>query len=514
MHDSLPLGPDIGPDGNDFRAPGDPILIRLIDPVGGPATEAPASNLRDQALRGGAFMLGRQVLSIGIGVLGLIALTRLIGPVDYGYYAGFLAVVTVLAEVAALGVRVYLIKLSPDTGLDPFRQSFAFLLVSGTLVVCITAAVVGLLGDQIVPPEQRPALLTMLLTIIFTLLGVPSFGLLERDLNYRAVAIVEFVNDVFFYVVALPLAFLGFGLWAPVIGYVVAQASFFVRATVASGLRPSFVWSPALARDLLRFGVPYSGAQLGVYGRGLVNPLVIGPLLGPAAVGIVALTIRAADVLTFVSQVTSRLSIAIFSRIRAEAGSLTAAHEEATMLQMLAAGAPLAAFAVTAPWIMPAVLGASWAPVSDVFPLVGFAYFTTASFNMSISALYVLGRNALVASTQLLNLGILAVATAVAAPRLGETGYAVGAAIGLLAYAYLAWRMRGVLEIRYRRLSPAFVAWSLAIIAILLPRPEGLLLALTPLLLLFDSRQRQRLREYFGYLRPLLARRRVSSARH
>jgi O-antigen/teichoic acid export membrane protein len=459
-------------------------------------------------------MLGRQVASIGIGVVGLIALTRLIGLVQYGYYAGFLAVVTVLTEIAALGVKVYLVRLSPDTGVDPFRGSFAFLLLSGTLTVGLAALVVVLLGDQLVPIEQRPAFLTMLLAIIFTLLGVPSFGLLERDLNFRAVAVVEFFNDVFFYVVALPLAALGFGLWAPAIGYVLAQGSFFVRATVASGLRPSFVWSPALARGLLRFGVPFSGAQLGVYGQRLVNPLVIGPLLGPAAVGIVALTIRAADVLTFVSQVTSRLSIAVFSRIRVETGSLTAAHEEATMLQMLAAGAPLAAFAVTAPWITPAILGASWAPVSDVFPLVGLAYFTTASFNMSVSVLYVLGRNALVASTQLLNLGILAVATAVAAPRLGETGYAVGAAIGLLAYAYLAWRMRGVLEIRYRRLSPAFVAWSLAIVAVLLPRPAGLLLALAPLLLLLDSRQRQRLREYLGYLRPLLARRPASGARH
>jgi PST family polysaccharide transporter len=490
------------------------VVSRVIDPVGSAATGFPSANLREQALRGGAFMLTRQVLSIGLGAAGLIALTRLIGPTDYGYYAAFLAVVTVLAEVAALGVRVYLIRLSPDIGLDPFRQSFAFLLLSGTLVVCLTALVVVLLGDRLVPSEQRPALLTMLVAIIFTLLGVPSFGLLERDLNYRAVAIVEFFNDVVYYIVALPLAVLGFGLWAPVIGYVLAQASFFVRATVASGLRPSLDWSPALAKDLLRFGVPFSAAQLALYGRRLVNPLVIGPLLGPAAVGIVALTIRAADTLTFVSQVTYRLSIAAFSRIRAETGRLAAAHEEATMLQILAAGAPLAAFAVIAPWITPALLGASWAPLSDVFPFVGLAYFTTVSFNMSVSVLYVLGRNALVASAQLLRLGILVVATAVAAPRFGEVGYGVGEAVGLLAYIYLAWRMRGVVELRYRRLGPAFLAWSLAIVAVLLPRPAGLLLALAPLLLLLDSRQRQQLREYLGYLRPLFARRRVPGARH
>jgi PST family polysaccharide transporter len=514
VHESHPVGPDIGPDEDSILAPVDPILSRLIDPVGSPATEAPASNLRDQALRGGGFMLGRQVASIGIGVVGLIALTRLIGPVNYGYYAGFLAVVTVLAEVAALGVRVYLIRLSPDTGLDPFHQSFAFLLLSGGLTVCLTALVIVVLGDRLVLTEQRSALLTMLLAIVFTLLGVPSFGMLERNLNFRAVAIVEFINDVFFYVVALPLAVLGFGLWAPVIGYVAAQASFFVRATIASGLRPRFVWSPALARDMLRFGIPYSGAQFALYGRRLVNPLVIGPLLGPAAVGVVALAIRAADTLTFVSQVTYRLSIAAFSRIRTQTGRLAAAHEEATVLQMLAAGVPLAAFAVTAPWLTPTLLGAGWAPLGDVFPFVGLAYFTAVSFNMSVSVLYVLGRNTLVASAQLLNLGILAVATAIAAPRFGETGYGIGSVVGLLAYFYLAWRMRRVVELRYRRLGPAFLAWALAIVAVLLPRPEGLLLALTPLLLLLDSRQRKELREYLRYVRPLFARRRVSGGRH
>jgi hypothetical protein len=122
---------------------------------------------------------------------------------------------------------------------------------------------------------------------------------------------------------------------------------------------------------------------------------------------------------------------------------------------------------------------------------------------MSVSVLYVLSRNALVATAQLLRLGILAVATVVAATRLGMTGYGVGEAVGLIAYIYLAWRMRGLVEIPYWRLGPAFLAWSIAIVAVLLPRPGGLLLALAPLLLLLGSGQRQQLRDYLGYLRPL-----------
>jgi hypothetical protein len=54
---------------------------------------------------------------------------------------------------------------------------------------------------------------------------------------------------------------------------------------------------------------------------------------------------------------------------------------------------------------------------------------------------------------------------------------------------------------------------SATFVAVLVSRPEGPT-PLTPMLLSFDSRQRQLLREYLGYMRPLFARRRDSDERN
>ena len=67
-------------------------------------------SMRAQALRSGAYLSIREFLGIGIRLLGTLVVTRLIGPENYGLYAGPLAAVTFLAAVAQLGIGVYLIR--------------------------------------------------------------------------------------------------------------------------------------------------------------------------------------------------------------------------------------------------------------------------------------------------------------------------------------------------------------------------------------------------------------------
>jgi PST family polysaccharide transporter len=463
-----------------------------------------SEGLRDRALRGGAALLVRQVLSIILGAAGLVALTRLIGPADYGYYAGGLAVILVLIEVASFGVKVFLVRRPGDLERAVVAQAFAALAVGAAGAVSLTAGLVVLLGDRLIDANERPALLLMLAAIPFALAAIPPFAVLERDLRYRTVATIEFFNDVLFYAVALPLAAAGVGLWAPAVGYLTTQVLFFLRAARASRTWPSFSWSWPLLRELLAFGATFSAGQWAFQARRLVNPVIVGSLAGPTAVGVVALAIRAAETLSFVGMVTWRLSIATFARIRDDVEQLRAGVREAAALQILATGPLLVAFAALSPWFIPLAFGDEWTALVDLFPLVAIASLTSVTFNMVVSALYVRERNVEVIWFQLLRLGLFAGAAVVAVAELGVVGYGVAEAVALSGFVLLLWRARDLLGAAPLRSLPLLVAFSLAMLAVLLPRPAGYALLLAPAVVLLRSTQRRYLREYLGHVRDSL----------
>jgi hypothetical protein len=58
----------------------------------------------------------------------------------------------------------------------------------------------------------------------FAFVSVVPQALLERDLNYRPLAIVQLGSQMALYLAAVPLAWWGFGAWALVGGFWLSQA--------------------------------------------------------------------------------------------------------------------------------------------------------------------------------------------------------------------------------------------------------------------------------------------------
>jgi PST family polysaccharide transporter len=66
--------------------------------------------LRNQIMRGGAFLAVRQLLGMVISLVGMLLLTRLIGPEKYGLYTAAFGMAWYLQIVSQLGVEVYLVR--------------------------------------------------------------------------------------------------------------------------------------------------------------------------------------------------------------------------------------------------------------------------------------------------------------------------------------------------------------------------------------------------------------------
>ena len=67
------------------------------------------SGLRQRTVQGGAYLAVRQIVGAVVRAGGLLLLTRLLGPTEFGGYAGPLAITTVALSISRLGIEVYLI---------------------------------------------------------------------------------------------------------------------------------------------------------------------------------------------------------------------------------------------------------------------------------------------------------------------------------------------------------------------------------------------------------------------
>jgi len=295
-----------------------------------------------------------------------------------------------------------------------------------------------------------------------SLLSVVPAARFERALDYRWIAVIELSGQILTYIVALPLAYQGFGAWAPVAGVWAQQLITLSLLYWVSDYRPKFYWERARVRSMLGYGLGYSAAGLAWDLRYLVNPLIVSRYAGAEAVGYVALSVRVVEQLTFVTGVIWRLTTAAFARIQEDRDRLAKVIAEGLSLQLIALGPILAGFGLVAPWIVSLLLGSRWLPALEVYPFIAVSYLCGAGVNLYSSALSVLRKNWLVAVLNLGHVVVFAGAGLLLIPLLGLRGYGWAEIVALPTYVlFPVWFQVYIGRANYARSGIWFVAWAL-----------------------------------------------------
>ena len=380
-------------------------------------------SLREKAVKGGAFLLIRQAIGIFISVLGVLLVTRIIGPRQYGLFAVGAGIITFLYTFGTWGLDVCLLRKTEDPEEKEFRQAFT-LLVLIALALCISViALRHIIAAFLKMPEEASILLVLALGVPLNLLALPAVVRLDRDLNFKQVAINELVSQVGYYVVAVPLAFRGAGAWAPVAGFIVQQASLLILSYFTAGFRPGIHWEGHLIKSMVAYGLSYSISNWVYQLRNLVNPLIVGRFAGAEAVGFVAIGVRIATLLSFAKSTTWRLAMPAFAKLNQDTARLRNAITEGMRFQAVAVGFPLACFTLLAPLLIPLGFGHFWTPAVRVFPLIALAYLSHAMFNLHSSVLYLMAKNWQVTWFHVVHVALFAGTAYFLVPRMGFVGY-------------------------------------------------------------------------------------------
>lgn len=425
--------------------------------------------------------MGRQVVSMGLSLIGLLVITRIIGPTNYGPYVAALGICQYALNIGQAGISVFLVRKADAVDRRTEDVATALLLLFGGVVVGLLEASTSLIAHWVTMPAIKPLLSALLLSVFVQTLSIVPATRLERDLDFRRIAAIETAGQMLYYATALPLVLMGFDVWSLVFGWTLQQLFMCIAFYVAARYRPSVAWDMSIIRPMLRYAFGYAAADWLWQLRGLVNPLIVGHFLPAEAVGQIGLAIRMLELLTFTKTIAYRLSVAVLSKVQDNPAKLVAAATDGMRLQTLALGPVLLGFSWFGGFLLAHVFGPRWAPVMLIYPYLALSYLTNAQFNIHASILYVLHRNWAVSWFHIIHVIIFATATWVFVDQYGIVGYGLGEMVAMLSYPVLHFAVRKAVG------SPSYgisAFWWASLAIGLFWREEGLWAAVVPVLAL------------------------------
>jgi PST family polysaccharide transporter len=443
---------------------------------------APAPHaLRRAAMRGGLYLIARQAVSVMLKFIGVMLITRVLGPDGYGAYVSGLNIYQYTAMLAQTGIGVYLLRYEGDIPDATFRTAYTLLAVLGLLLAAAFEVGAPGLSHWVGVDGFGEITQILMLALPCQLLALPASVRLERDLDYRRVATLEILGQLAFYLLAIPLMLSGCGPSSLAFGWLLQQAVTCVAAHLMARRRPDFGFDAAAARAIAGYAANFSAASWIWQLRILVNPMVVGPALGAQAVGLVGMTISLLEMLSIIKTIIWRLSVAILAKVQHNRDKLRQAVEEGMELQTLAVGAILLGFGWTGAVIVPWLFGARWSGLMEIYPYLAAAYLANASFNMHSSVLSVLCRNGELAIFHGVHVALFASIAMLLVPHFGVAGYGFGELAALASYGVVhAYLARAVGSPRYLPVA----TWWLGIALGLFWRELGLWAAAAPFLAL------------------------------
>ena len=358
-----------------------------------------SGSLRTSVVKGGIYLTLRRGVSAALSLVGALLLTRIVGPENYGLFNASLAVYGYAQLLGLMGTNVYLIREQREDEIAIFHLAFWWLLAFGTVLTLLCSAFVALVGHFWVRTEGFiPVSLLMLANVPLGLIAFVPQSLAEKQLNYRAVALVEITSQVLYYAASIPLAWYGYGVWAMVAGFWVSQLTLAVGYFVTVRYYPRWYFNRHSLEHMLRYSFSQALAGWVYMLRELAPSLLLLPIAGKEVTGYFALARRFLTILSFAYETANRLAVPTFSRVQNDAPRLLRAITEAMQLQVLMVGIVFVGFQLAAPLILPKILGEKWEfrYILIAFTILGITKTLTSLFSIQGWALFVKGYNWLV----------------------------------------------------------------------------------------------------------------------
>jgi len=311
--------------------------------------------------------MSSQAVKFGLRTLSILALARLLQPEDFGLIAMVSAFTGFAAVFKDLGLSMATIqrdRINHDQVSTLFWINVCFSVLLTVITMAFAPVMAWIYG------EPRLSAVTMVIggTFIFSGLSSQHISLLQRQMKFTHLALIEIASMFAGLITGVLLAWKGCGYWALVGQIVIIAAVSMVLAWLLSRWRPGWPRRDGDVRSMLIFGSNLTGFNiLNYFSRNADNAL-IGWYWGASQLGFYN---RAYALMTLpLTQLRAPIAGVVtpgLSRLQHSPERYKNYYSHALRLYSLLALPIMTFIVITADHIVPIVLGPGWTETVSIF---------------------------------------------------------------------------------------------------------------------------------------------------
>ena len=327
-------------------------------------------DLKQRTIRGGFAKICSQAANFTLRIGSLMVLGRLLEPRDFGLVGMVMAIIGVLNLFKDFGLSTAAVQRANMTDEQHSTLFWVNMLVGGALAL-LAVGIAPIVATFYHEPRLLAVTAVLAAGFLFNSAGVQHGALLQRQLRFTVMAVIEIISLVAGIAIAIGMALRGYGYWALVAMSIVSPFVTTICVWLATG------WIPGMPRrgvgivSMLRFGGTITLNGLIVYLAYNLEKVLLGRYWGAEALGLYGRAYQLVNIPTDnLNSAAGSVAFAALSRVQDEPERLKSYFLKGYSL-ILALTLPLTIVcALFADDLILVLLGPKWHGAAAVFRLL------------------------------------------------------------------------------------------------------------------------------------------------
>lgn len=223
--------------------------------------------LSDKTIYGVAWTIAGEAIVKCISPFSFLILTRILSPTDFGVVAIATTVLSLIYIISDLGTSKVLVQLKcSDEDLNKYcDSSFWFNVIIGIILYVVILLFSESIAKYNNQPLATPIVRAMAIQVVFYSLSTVQTALMNRNMNYKSLFYIRLVTVGVPAILSIPIALLGGGVKAIVIGNVGGAFFSLIALWYYSNWKPSFHFKISFLKAILLKSLWSSFQQIAIW---------------------------------------------------------------------------------------------------------------------------------------------------------------------------------------------------------------------------------------------------------
>ena len=330
----------------------------------------PKKALGKTAQKGVAWSFLREGVSEILLFPASMVLARLLSPAEFGIAvaAGFF--IMLAGRLSELGFNAAIVR---SKVIEPIHLSTVFVaqLALGALTFALMFSLAPVIGAFYGLPEPAVVIRLSSIAFLITPLGAVPSALLQRRMEFKKSATIDWLQLTVYSLTSVGLAALGFGYKSIVYSRLASAFTSTALRIYFARWRPSFRFSRAAFWEILPSGAGFFVKRLLDYAAQNGDNLVVGKALGVTALGLYDKAYSTMD--RFLGRMNTggpNVMFRIFATIHEDPARIQRAYRKVMMSASMLGFPVFAGLGLTAPQVIEVLFGPKWSEASLPFAVM------------------------------------------------------------------------------------------------------------------------------------------------